>query len=83
MIDLKVVREDPEAVRRSQQRRGEDPALVDVLLAATCVVFGASLAVALGVAAVAVAAAVTVVGVVCRFGVFTGLAATVVGVGDS
>ncbi len=34
MIDLKVVREDPEAVRRSQQRRGEDPALVDVLLAA-------------------------------------------------
>ena len=34
MIDLKVVREDPEAVRRSQQRRGEDPALVDVLLEA-------------------------------------------------
>jgi seryl-tRNA synthetase len=34
VIDLKVVREDPEAVRRSQQRRGEDPALVDVLLAA-------------------------------------------------
>jgi seryl-tRNA synthetase len=34
VIDLKVVREDPEAVRRSQQRRGEDPALVDVLLEA-------------------------------------------------
>ncbi len=34
MIDLKVVREDPEAVRRSQRSRGEDPALVDVLLQA-------------------------------------------------
>lgn len=32
MIDLKLVREDPEAVRRSQRSRGEDPALVDVLL---------------------------------------------------
>jgi len=34
VIDLKVLREDPEAVRRSQRYRGEDPALVDVLLAA-------------------------------------------------
>lgn len=34
MIDLKLVREDPDAVRRSQLSRGEDPALVDVLLAA-------------------------------------------------
>lgn len=34
MIDLKVLREDPQAVRRSQQHRGEDPALVDVLLEA-------------------------------------------------
>ena len=34
MIDLKVLREDPEAVRRSQRNRGEDPALVDVLLTA-------------------------------------------------
>ncbi len=34
MIDLKVLREDPEAVRRSQQRRGEDPTVVDALLAA-------------------------------------------------
>lgn len=32
MIDLKLVREDPDAVRRSQLSRGEDPALVDVLL---------------------------------------------------
>ena len=32
MIDLKLVREDPERVRRSQLSRGEDPALVDVLL---------------------------------------------------
>lgn len=32
MIDLKLVREDPDAVRRSQRSRGEDPALVDVLL---------------------------------------------------
>ncbi|GAB3222436.1 serine--tRNA ligase [Mycolicibacterium hippocampi] len=31
MIDLKVLREDPEAVRASQQARGEDPALVDAL----------------------------------------------------
>lgn len=34
VIDLKLVREDPEAVRRSQLSRGEDPALVDALLAA-------------------------------------------------
>ena len=34
VIDLKVAREDPDAVRRSQQRRGEDPALVDLLLEA-------------------------------------------------
>ncbi|MGV0625919.1 serine--tRNA ligase [Mycolicibacter minnesotensis] len=34
MIDLKLLREDPDRVRRSQQGRGEDPALVDALLAA-------------------------------------------------
>lgn len=34
MIDLKLLREDPDAVRRSQISRGEDPALVDALLAA-------------------------------------------------
>jgi len=34
VIDLKLVREDPETVRRSQLRRGEDPDLVDKLLAA-------------------------------------------------
>jgi seryl-tRNA synthetase len=34
VIDLKVLREDPDAVRRSQLSRGEDPALVDTLLAA-------------------------------------------------
>ena len=34
MIDLKSLRADPEAVRRSQRSRGEDPALVDELLAA-------------------------------------------------
>jgi seryl-tRNA synthetase len=34
VIDLKVLREDPEAVRRSQQRRGEDPTVVDALLVA-------------------------------------------------
>ena len=32
VIDLKVLREDPDAVRRSQLSRGEDPARVDVLL---------------------------------------------------
>ncbi|MGC2653300.1 MAG: serine--tRNA ligase, partial [Mycobacterium sp.] len=34
MIDLKLLREDPDAVRRSQVSRGEDPALVDTLLTA-------------------------------------------------
>lgn len=34
MIDLKLLREDPDRVRRSQVGRGEDPALVDALLAA-------------------------------------------------
>ncbi|MCV7402954.1 serine--tRNA ligase [Mycobacterium fragae] len=34
MIDLKLLREDPDTVRRSQTSRGEDPALVDTLLAA-------------------------------------------------
>lgn len=34
MIDLKLLRDDPDAVRRSQLSRGEDPALVDALLAA-------------------------------------------------
>ncbi|MGH3958705.1 serine--tRNA ligase [Mycobacterium sp.] len=34
MIDLKLLREHPDVVRRSQISRGEDPALVDVLLAA-------------------------------------------------
>lgn len=32
MIDLKLLREDPDAVRRSQLSRGEDPGLVDALL---------------------------------------------------
>ncbi|MDG4668346.1 serine--tRNA ligase [Mycobacterium sp. 236(2023)] len=31
MIDLKVLRENPDAVRASQQARGEDPGLVDAL----------------------------------------------------
>jgi seryl-tRNA synthetase len=34
VIDLKFLRENPDAVRTSQRLRGEDPALVDVLLAA-------------------------------------------------
>jgi seryl-tRNA synthetase len=34
VIDLKLLREDPDAVRRSQLSRGEDPALVDALLTA-------------------------------------------------
>lgn len=34
MIDLKLLRDNPEAVRRSQSSRGEDPALVDELLSA-------------------------------------------------
>lgn len=32
MIDLKLLRDDPELVRRSQASRGEDPSLVDALL---------------------------------------------------
>ena len=32
MIDLKLLRESPDRVRASQRARGEDPALVDVLL---------------------------------------------------
>ncbi|MBB2770315.1 MULTISPECIES: serine--tRNA ligase [Mycolicibacterium] len=32
MIDLKFLRENPDAVRASQRSRGEDPALVDALL---------------------------------------------------
>jgi seryl-tRNA synthetase len=34
VIDLRLVREDPEAVRASQRARGEDPGAVDALLAA-------------------------------------------------
>jgi seryl-tRNA synthetase len=34
VIDLKLLREDPDRVRRSQRARGEDPALVDALLQA-------------------------------------------------
>ncbi len=34
VIDLKVLRENPEAVRASQRARGEDPGAVDALLAA-------------------------------------------------
>jgi len=34
VIDIKVVRDDPDRVRTSQLVRGEDPALVDALLAA-------------------------------------------------
>ncbi|MEO6714823.1 MAG: serine--tRNA ligase, partial [Mycobacteriales bacterium] len=34
MIDLKLVREDPDAVRRSQRIRGEDESVVDALLTA-------------------------------------------------
>ena len=34
MIDLKVIRENPEAARTSQKVRGEDPALIDQLIAA-------------------------------------------------
>ena len=32
MIDLRQLRENPDAIRRSQLARGEDPGLVDVLL---------------------------------------------------
>lgn len=34
MIDIKLVRESPDVVRASQQARGEDPGLVDEILAA-------------------------------------------------
>ncbi|GAA5169174.1 serine--tRNA ligase [Pseudonocardia eucalypti] len=34
MIDLRLLREDPEALRASQRARGEDPGAVDALLAA-------------------------------------------------
>ncbi|MGN0101569.1 MAG: serine--tRNA ligase, partial [Dietzia sp.] len=34
MIDLKLLRENPDLVRASQRTRGEDPSLVDQLLAA-------------------------------------------------
>ncbi|WP_433197294.1 serine--tRNA ligase [Nocardia sp. CA-107356] len=34
MIDLRFLRDDPDAVRASQRARGEDPALVDALLEA-------------------------------------------------
>jgi seryl-tRNA synthetase len=34
VIDLKLLRDDPDAVRRSQLSRGEDPGLVDALLVA-------------------------------------------------
>ena len=34
MIDLKLLRDDPDRVRASQHARGDDPALVDALLAA-------------------------------------------------
>ncbi|MGU3437344.1 serine--tRNA ligase [Actinomycetes bacterium M1A6_2h] len=44
MIDLKFVRENPEAVRESQRTRGEDPSLVDALLEADAARRGAVLA---------------------------------------
>jgi seryl-tRNA synthetase len=34
VIDLKLLRDNPDAVRESQMKRGEDPTLVDTLLAA-------------------------------------------------
>ena len=37
MIDLKLLRENPDAVRQSQRARGEDPTLVDTLLSADTV----------------------------------------------
>ena len=36
MIDPKLLRTDPDAVRRSQVARGEDPSVVDDVVAATC-----------------------------------------------
>ncbi|HRC00310.1 MAG TPA: serine--tRNA ligase, partial [Dermatophilaceae bacterium] len=34
MIDIRLVRETPDAVRASQRARGEDPGVVDAILAA-------------------------------------------------
>jgi seryl-tRNA synthetase len=34
VIDVKLLRDDPDTVRESQKKRGEDPALVDALLSA-------------------------------------------------
>jgi seryl-tRNA synthetase len=34
VIDIKVIRENPDAARTSQQVRGEDPALIDLLISA-------------------------------------------------
>ena len=34
MIDIKLVRDQPDVVRRSQHARGEDPGIVDAILAA-------------------------------------------------
>ncbi|VDG75607.1 seryl-tRNA synthetase [Actinobaculum suis] len=34
MLDIRLVRENPDAVRQSQEKRGNDPALVDALLQA-------------------------------------------------
>ena len=34
MIDIKLVRDEPDRVRASQQARGEDPGIVDAILAA-------------------------------------------------
>ena len=34
MIDIKLVRETPDVVRASQKARGEDPGIVDAILAA-------------------------------------------------
>ena len=31
MIDIKLVRDNPDVVRRSQQARGEDPAIIDAI----------------------------------------------------
>ena len=33
MIDIKLVRETPDVVRASQKARGEDPGIVDAILA--------------------------------------------------
>ncbi len=34
MIDARLLRDDPESLREAQRRRGEDPSLVDALVAA-------------------------------------------------